>query len=264
MAIRSDRADIRALKVLDVIKDSVAVLDSQGFIIQTNRAWDEFAKSNSSAKGSIPKNVGVGTNYLSVCRDSRGPSAENALVVLNGISDVLAGRKRTFSLEYPCHSKKSKRWFVLTVSALRGARPKEVVVVHHDITTQRLAEIDYLSKQREVAASLENLQVLARQIKESIYLDSDLPGLPLITGAARLDGSHVNPRRGPDPAYKKLSKREKEVLYAIVRGERNAEISERLQLSAKSISTYRSRILVKLKVRNDAELVALVTRLGAP
>jgi two-component system response regulator NreC len=54
-----------------------------------------------------------------------------------------------------------------------------------------------------------------------------------------------------------LSRREDEVLRALVQGERNGDIAKRLSISAKTVSTYRARIFEKLHVECDAELVAL-------
>lgn len=59
-----------------------------------------------------------------------------------------------------------------------------------------------------------------------------------------------------------LSKREMEVFTALVRGERNAGIAERLQVSSKRVSTYRARIMDKLKVENNAQLVRLSAAAG--
>jgi DNA-binding NarL/FixJ family response regulator len=59
-----------------------------------------------------------------------------------------------------------------------------------------------------------------------------------------------------------LSKREDEVLRALVQGERNGDIAQRLKISAKTVSTYRTRILEKLNVENNAELVALAIQTG--
>ncbi len=56
-----------------------------------------------------------------------------------------------------------------------------------------------------------------------------------------------------------LSRREKEILSALVRGERNSKIATLLQLSPKSVSTYQSRIFEKLKVNSVAQLVRLVS-----
>ena len=59
-----------------------------------------------------------------------------------------------------------------------------------------------------------------------------------------------------------LSKREDEVLQGLVHGERNSVIALRLNISAKTVATYRLRILEKLNVENNAELVALATQSG--
>ena len=52
-----------------------------------------------------------------------------------------------------------------------------------------------------------------------------------------------------------LSEREFEVLRRIALGQGLAEIAEDLHLSAKTVTTYRARILQKLGVRSNAELV---------
>jgi len=52
-----------------------------------------------------------------------------------------------------------------------------------------------------------------------------------------------------------LSTRELEVLCFIAEGLRNKEIADRLQISQKSIETYRSRLLKKLGYNSTAELV---------
>jgi two-component system, NarL family, invasion response regulator UvrY len=53
----------------------------------------------------------------------------------------------------------------------------------------------------------------------------------------------------------KLSKREMQVLVALASGKLTKEIAEELSLSSKTVSTYRSRVLEKLKCSNNAELV---------
>ena len=52
-----------------------------------------------------------------------------------------------------------------------------------------------------------------------------------------------------------LSRREKQVLRAIVRGFTSREIGRQLQLSAKTVETYRARILKKLGLVTRADLV---------
>lgn len=55
--------------------------------------------------------------------------------------------------------------------------------------------------------------------------------------------------------HESLSHREFEVLRRIASGQGVGEIGEALSLSAKTVSTYRSRILQKLGLRHTAELV---------
>ncbi|HNA28377.1 MAG TPA: helix-turn-helix transcriptional regulator, partial [Nitrospira sp.] len=52
-----------------------------------------------------------------------------------------------------------------------------------------------------------------------------------------------------------LSGREIEVLQWIAQGRRLTEIAEHLNLSIKTVSTYRSRLLIKLGMRTTAELI---------
>ncbi|NDQ58697.1 MAG: response regulator transcription factor [Acidipila sp.] len=55
--------------------------------------------------------------------------------------------------------------------------------------------------------------------------------------------------------HETLSDREYEVMSRIALGKTVTEIAEELSLSAKTISTYRARILEKLGVKNSAEIV---------
>jgi two-component system, NarL family, invasion response regulator UvrY len=63
--------------------------------------------------------------------------------------------------------------------------------------------------------------------------------------------------RGNDP-HESLSNREYQVMLLIAAGRVPKEIGQELSLSTKTISTYRSRILEKLKLRNNAEIMRYV------
>ncbi len=56
------------------------------------------------------------------------------------------------------------------------------------------------------------------------------------------------------PLHETLSDREYQVLCLIASGKTVGEIAEKLSLSAKTISTYRARILEKMNMKNNAEL----------
>jgi DNA-binding NarL/FixJ family response regulator len=58
-----------------------------------------------------------------------------------------------------------------------------------------------------------------------------------------------------EPLHMSLSDREFQILHMIAAGETVKEISEELFLSVKTVSTYRSRILNKLKMKSNAEII---------
>ncbi|WNH13549.1 response regulator [Thalassobellus suaedae] len=55
--------------------------------------------------------------------------------------------------------------------------------------------------------------------------------------------------------YKKLSTREAEVLKLLTIGRKNKEISKELNINEKTVSTYKARLMRKLKVTNLVDLV---------
>jgi DNA-binding NarL/FixJ family response regulator len=62
--------------------------------------------------------------------------------------------------------------------------------------------------------------------------------------------------------HDKLSDREYQVMHMIASGKTVKEISEDLSLSVKTISTYRARILEKMKMKNIAELIRYAIKNG--
>jgi len=67
---------------------------------------------------------------------------------------------------------------------------------------------------------------------------------------------------GPDASlpHGRLSNREYQVLLLIASGRTVSGIAEELALSVKTVSTYRSRLLEKMKLRTNAELTAYAIR----
>ena len=67
--------------------------------------------------------------------------------------------------------------------------------------------------------------------------------------------SYLSGGDGQKPPQEKLSDREFQVLRLIASGKMVSEIAQELSLSVKTISTYRSRILEKMGMKNNAELM---------
>ncbi len=62
--------------------------------------------------------------------------------------------------------------------------------------------------------------------------------------------------------FDKLSQREMQVMMMSMQGMKGQQISEQLNLSPKTISTYRYRLFEKLNVTNDVELTRLAMQYG--
>src|SRR6059036_2026920 len=104
--------------ILGSIYGEVVALSRDGVVIAVNETWNRFAQENDGD----PVSVGVGANYLEVCRRaaaSGNPEAQQALDVLES---VLEGRTQRALLEYTCHSPSRARWFAMTVEPFKRHR----------------------------------------------------------------------------------------------------------------------------------------------
>jgi DNA-binding NarL/FixJ family response regulator len=66
----------------------------------------------------------------------------------------------------------------------------------------------------------------------------------------------------PEVIHEKLSDREMEVMMLIASGKKVSDIAAELNLSVSTVSTYRLRILEKLHLQNNAEIVRYVFENG--
>ena len=115
--------------VLEALDDQIALIDRSGTILYVNRAWIEFGKKNGSSRKER-----TGANYLAPLDIADTASSDTA----KGIRNVLDGNLPDFSREYPCHSPKEKRWFMMRIAPV-GSK-NLFVVSHHNITQRRLHE----------------------------------------------------------------------------------------------------------------------------
>jgi PAS domain S-box-containing protein len=115
----------------------IAVLDGAGTVCAVNEAWSRFAEQEGGER--LASAVGPGARYLEVCRRSAAAGCPWALVVLDGLSEILAGKRLQFTLEYPCLEEPGgeERWFLLHATPLPGGG---AVATHIDVTDHRQAE----------------------------------------------------------------------------------------------------------------------------
>ena len=87
-----------------------------------------------------------------------------------------------------------------------------------------------------------------------IYLDPRI--------ADRLVNTLIEPERASSPATAELSDREAEVLRLIALGYSNKEIAAQLNISVKTVETYKSRSMEKLGLRSRVDIVRIAVERG--
>jgi len=136
----------------------------------------------------------------------------------------------------------------------RKPKLKIIVVTMHedDMFAQRLLKagaMGYLTKGAKVDEILQALQaVMANQR----YL---CPSIAQQIALSQMTEEESSP-------FDSLSERELQVLLMMMDGQSISVISEKLCLSPKTVSTYRTRLYAKLGVQNDIELARLALQFG--
>lgn len=131
---------------LDALTSHIAILDGEGVILATNRAWQRFAETNAQD----PNAVGPGANYLKVCESGKADENPVTSNFAAGMLSVLRGDRQQFELEYPCDSPSQKRWFIGRAIRFHDNGAIRVVVTHTDITERKLAGDALKEAQREL------------------------------------------------------------------------------------------------------------------
>jgi len=130
-------ANARQTAIINGLAAHVALIDQEGYIVQVNDLWRNFARMN----GYSGVDFGVGRNYLDLCRNSSGECSDEADDVASGLEKVLRGDAEVFSVEYPCHAPNSQRWFecIIRATPLNGRRG--AAVMHVNVTEKKLTEM---------------------------------------------------------------------------------------------------------------------------
>lgn len=121
-------------EAIDTLPMNVAILDREGTIVETNRAWQAFAEENDAELQ--PDAIGV--DYLEVTEAADDETAAEAAA---GLRELLEGNREEFELEYPCHSPDEERWFVMRAARFAWRGSRYVVVTHTDVTERKKNEI---------------------------------------------------------------------------------------------------------------------------
>jgi DNA-binding CsgD family transcriptional regulator len=264
--------------ILNSLSAHVAILDEKGFILETNAAWKKFARQNRLRIRPETHDV----NYLAICDNAGGRTAEQSSFVAQGIRDVIGRRREEFAMEYPCHSPDEKQWFYMRVTRSDGPGPLRIIVSHENITAIKLAQeglrrseealrkekrkleeantaLTVLLRQRE--ADRRNLEsdvvdnmrrlvapVLNRLLKQSLPQRSKA----LIASLERRLSQLTQPfLRRMSALHSALTPQEIEIATLIREGLSSKEIADQLHLSITTVNFHRRNLRRKLGLRNS-------------
>ena len=167
--------------------------------------------------------------------------------------------------------------------ALREARAGDYDVVLLDITMPVKNGVDVLSQLKHDRPALpvlmlsmhpeEQYAVRALRAGASGYLTKESAPEELVAAIRKVSagGKYVSASlaehlasivqsAGESLPHETLSRREYQVMCLIAAGKTVSEVARELSLSVKTVSTYRARILEKLQMKNNAELMRYATQ----
>jgi two-component system sensor histidine kinase UhpB len=121
--------------ILNSLNMRIAVVDSDGLIVATNKVWEEFG----SVRGSLhAAHAAVGDNYLALLKDAAAKGDEVAERSIAGVLAVINREVGFASIEYEHAVSGGMRWFVARAMPLQDSADG-AVISHEDITDRMLA-----------------------------------------------------------------------------------------------------------------------------
>ncbi len=238
--------------ILASLTSAVAVLDREGRIIAVNEVWSRLGGPTGSGR---PARVGVGVNYLGICRRAAAEGEVEVRGVLVGIEEVLEGSRDSFALEYACSTPTGERWFFMHVLPLQRSQGG-AIVSHTDTTERRHAEAEAERSRQELAHFLRvsTMGVMATSLAHE--LNQPLAAIMANAQAARMLLSSSQPNLAEL----------REILVDVVEEDKRAgEVIGRLRELLKKGEPERVPLNLNALVREVARLVhsdALIRKLA--
>lgn len=265
--------------ILNSLDTHIAVLDDKGYILETNAAWQKFARDN-GIQGAVDC---VGINYLHICDQSEEADSSVTLIG-SAIRGVINGKIDEYSTQYPCHSPTEKRWYRLKVLPYKSADQQRVIITHENVTDMILIQEELRSKEELLSHKAEKLEetniamkVLLdhrnrdRQELENRFLanirELVLPYLEkLKTGRLQqrekalvsIMEEHLHDISSPflnrlSSLHLMLTPQELEVALLVRQGKSSQEISDVLNIAVATVSFHRKKLRNKLGLESRSQ-----------
>jgi two-component system, NarL family, sensor histidine kinase UhpB len=121
--------------ILNSLSTRIAVLDGNGVIVATNKAWEHF----DDTRGRMDeKPAPVGVNYLELAEEAAGRGDPLAERRLRDMRSVINREAKFASMEYELSAPGGTRWFLARVMPLEDSTDG-AVISHEDVTDRMQA-----------------------------------------------------------------------------------------------------------------------------
>ncbi|MGE8065272.1 response regulator [Pseudomonas sp. NPDC089569] len=167
------------------------------------------------------------------------------------------------------------------IDAIRLAKETQPDIAIIDIGIPMLDGLDVIARMRNIGLSTQTLVLTSQSssifgircinagasgyLNKTENLDELLSAVRAVSLGYEYFPKGIHAGRTAEsgrPAFDTLTDRELMVLQSIVKGERIKDIATTMLLSEKTVSTYKARIMQKLGVSNNVELVDCARRNG--
>lgn len=145
---------------------------------------------------------------------------------------------------------------VEALQAIKARAPALPVVIlsglpaaHYAVNLLRMGASAYLNKEGDPEQIAEAIRTVARGRR---FITPEVA--ELLADGLNLDAGQ--------PAHETLSEREWQVFLRLARGETLSAVADAMALSVKTVSTYRTRVLAKLKLASNSDLTYYALKNG--
>jgi CheY-like chemotaxis protein len=149
--------------ILNSLSANIAVIDKNGKIVAINEAWKKFAQEYDGNVELLKE----GDNYFGSCEKNATPEEIKKInEAIQGVKDILSGKKTDFEVIYPCHSEEEKRYYLMNAKPVIGV-DNNLVISHVNITEQKVVEDELkIHKERLETLVKERTKELEKKIEE--------------------------------------------------------------------------------------------------
>lgn len=131
-------------ELFNAMKTHIAILDSNGIIISTNKAWQVFASNN----GYQDDPAMIGQSYVLMAKNLYQYGKHEAWEAK--ITELILDLRIQYTCEYGCVDRGKKCWFIMRALPVPRSSPPLLIVTHEDITSIKETQLALSSSESQL------------------------------------------------------------------------------------------------------------------